>query len=186
MIIYKTINLITGKIYIGQDSKNNPNYYGGGLKIKHAIKKYGKHNFQKIILEQCDSYELLNSREKYWILKYNSIDPNIGYNIDIGGNGAIDRERWLENKKLNRKGGMAKGYKWKHESPLKGKKRELGTPWLLGENNPAKRSDVREKISKSKLGKPRPTNTCIYCGIVASTTNIMRWHNDNCKFKNEN
>ena len=185
MIIYKTINLINNKIYIGQDSKNNPNYYGGGLKIKHAIKKYGKQNFQKIILERCDSYDLLNDREKYWILKYNTTDPSIGYNIDIGGNGAIDRNRWLENKKFNHKGGMRKGYKWKSESPLKGKKRENGTPWLLGENNPAKRLEVRDKISKSKLGKARPTSTCIYCGKIAQYTNIIRWHNQKCKFKKE-
>jgi hypothetical protein len=183
MIIYKTTNLITGKIYIGQDSKNDPNYYGGGLKLKHAIKKYGKENFEKILIEYCTSYELLNSREKYWISQYDSTNPSIGYNIDIGGNGPIDRARWLENKKLNRKGGSKKGYKWKHESPLKGKKRKNGTPWLLGENNPAKRLEVRDKISKSKLGKPRPTSICIYCGKVAQTTNIVRWHNDKCKFK---
>ena len=36
MIIYKTINLITGKIYIGQDSKNNPNYLGSGKYIKRS------------------------------------------------------------------------------------------------------------------------------------------------------
>jgi hypothetical protein len=183
MIIYKTTNLINGKIYIGQDSKNDPNYLGGGLKLKHAIKKYGKENFEKIIIEHCTSYDILNSREKYWILKHDSTNPIIGYNIDVGGNGAVDRARWLENKKLNRKGGLKKGYKWKNESPLKGKKRENGTPWLLGENNPAKRLDVRNKISKSKLGKPRPTSTCIYCKKVAQTTNIIRWHNDNCKFK---
>ena len=186
MIIYKTINLINNKIYIGQDSKNNSNYYGGGLKIKYAIKKYGKHNFQKVILEHCDSYNLLNSREKYWIFKYNSTDPKLGYNIDIGGNGPIDRNRWIENKKLNHKGGVAKGYKWKSESPLKGKIRENGTPWLLGENNPAKQSEVRDKIRESKLGKPRPTVICKHCGKVAQQTNITRWHDDNCKFKKEN
>lgn len=183
MIIYKTTNLINGKLYIGQDSKNNPNYYGGGHKIKLAIKKYGKENFRKDILEYCSTTEYMNLREKYWILYYNSINLTIGYNIDTGGNGPIDRERWLANKKLNRKGGVAKGYKWKHESPLKGKKRENGTPWLLGENNPAKRSDVRDKISKSKLGKSRPTTNCIHCGLIAQQTNITRWHNDNCKFK---
>ena len=45
MIIYKTINLINGKIYIGQDTKNDPNYLGSGKIIKEAIKKYGKKNF---------------------------------------------------------------------------------------------------------------------------------------------
>lgn len=47
MVIYKTTNLINGKIYIGQDSKDRPNYYGSGKLIHRAIKKYGKENFKK-------------------------------------------------------------------------------------------------------------------------------------------
>ena len=39
MIIYKTTNLITGKIYIGQDSKNNPKYLGSGKYLNLSIKK---------------------------------------------------------------------------------------------------------------------------------------------------
>ena len=47
MVIYKTTNLINGKIYIGQDSKNNPKYLGSGVIFLKAIKKYGKENFVK-------------------------------------------------------------------------------------------------------------------------------------------
>ena len=53
MIIYKTTKLINGKFYIGQDSYNNPNYVGSGFILLKAIKKYGRHNFEKIILESC-------------------------------------------------------------------------------------------------------------------------------------
>ena len=53
MVIYKTTNLINGKIYIGQDLENNPNYFGSGLIFKKAILKYGKNNFKKEILEYC-------------------------------------------------------------------------------------------------------------------------------------
>jgi len=42
MIIYKTINLINGKIYIGQDFYNNSEYFGSGILINKAINKYGK------------------------------------------------------------------------------------------------------------------------------------------------
>lgn len=45
MIIYKTTNLINNKIYIGQDSKNNPEYLGSGLKLLKALIKVK--NFQK-------------------------------------------------------------------------------------------------------------------------------------------
>ena len=87
MIIYKTINLISGKIYIGQDSNNNPDYIGSGNLIKLAIKKYGKENFKKTIIEECFSKEQLNEREKFWIEKLNSRDKTIGYNISSGGDG---------------------------------------------------------------------------------------------------
>jgi hypothetical protein len=46
MIVYKTINLIDGKIYIGQDLNNNPDYLGSGIYLKRAIKKHGRNNFK--------------------------------------------------------------------------------------------------------------------------------------------
>ena len=33
MVIYKITNLINGKIYVGQDMSNNPNYFGSGTMI---------------------------------------------------------------------------------------------------------------------------------------------------------
>lgn len=87
MIVYKTTNKLNGKIYIGKDESNNPSYLGSGYILKKAISKYGKDNFIKEILEECDSRELLNEREVYWIEKYKSTDPNIGYNIAKGGTG---------------------------------------------------------------------------------------------------
>lgn len=67
MVIYETVNLINGKKYIGKDSKNNPNYLGSGKYLRRAIKKYGRHNFKKTILETCRTLEELNSREVYWL-----------------------------------------------------------------------------------------------------------------------
>lgn len=93
MIVYKITNLINGKIYVGQDSKNNPTYYGSGKKILLAIKKYGKVNFKKEVLEVCDSLESLNEKEIYWIEKLKSTDKNVGYNISSGGNA---NHGWME------------------------------------------------------------------------------------------
>ena len=48
MYIYKITNNINGKEYIGYKTKTvneSKNYYGSGIIIKHAIKKYGKDNF---------------------------------------------------------------------------------------------------------------------------------------------
>ncbi len=87
MIVYKTTNLINEKIYIGQDSNNNPEYIGSGNLLLRAIKKYGINNFKKEILEICKSKDELNNKEKFWIAKYNSTNKKIGYNISEGGTG---------------------------------------------------------------------------------------------------
>lgn len=87
MIIYKTTNIVNGKIYIGKDIKNDDNYIGSGTILKRAIKKYGINNFKKEIIETCLDLNHLNDREKYWIKQYNSINKNIGYNISTGGYG---------------------------------------------------------------------------------------------------
>jgi hypothetical protein len=86
MIIYKITNLLSGKIYIGKDSKNNPNYYGSGVAIKEAIKRLGKDNFRKDIIEYCTP-ENINEREIYWIEQTNCRDLSIGYNLAPGGDG---------------------------------------------------------------------------------------------------
>ena len=85
MVVYKTTNLITGKIYVGQCVDNRDSYLGSGKWLKRSIKKYGKQNFKKEILETCNSIEELNEREAYWISVLNSTNPKIGYNILEGG-----------------------------------------------------------------------------------------------------
>lgn len=87
MIIYKTTNLINGKIYIGQSINDDPKYLGSGVFLKNAIEKHGKENFIKEIIDNTDSVDELNEKEIYWIEKYNSTDKNIGYNLCSGGKG---------------------------------------------------------------------------------------------------
>ena len=89
MIIYKITNSINDKIYIGKDSHNNSNYYGSGILINKAIKKYGKENFKKEIICYCFLDYEINDREKFYIKFYNSLHPN-GYNLTIGGDGFSD------------------------------------------------------------------------------------------------
>lgn len=87
MVIYKTTNLINNKIYIGQDSKNNPKYLGSGVIFLKALKKYNKNNFSKEIIDSATSIEELNLKEIFWINKFNSTNQKIGYNISLGGSG---------------------------------------------------------------------------------------------------
>ena len=87
--IYKTTNLVNGKIYIGkrQKAKFDVNYIGSGKKLKSAIKHYGKNNFKCEIIEWCETVDQLNTREIYWIDYFNAKDELIGYNISDGGTG---------------------------------------------------------------------------------------------------
>lgn len=91
MLIYKITNNIDGKIYIGLYSKSKENfqkYWGSGVLISRVIKKYGKENFSKEILEEnISTISELFSKEIFYIDKYNSTNPKIGYNISKGGEG---------------------------------------------------------------------------------------------------
>lgn len=91
MIIYRITNKLNGRIYIGKrslmrDDFNKSNYWGSGLYIKRAIKKYGKENFTRDVICECMSLSEMNDREVFYIGFYNSIQPN-GYNIQKGGQG---------------------------------------------------------------------------------------------------
>lgn len=87
MIIYKTTNLINGKIYIGKNKHNNSKYLGSGRRLIKAIQKYGRDFFLKEIVEYCVSNEYMSEREKYWIDYFDSTNRLIGYNLTKGGEG---------------------------------------------------------------------------------------------------
>jgi hypothetical protein len=87
MVIYKVTNKISGKIYVGKDMNNDEQYFGSGVKIKDAIKKYGKDNFRKDIICQCYDYSILNELESFFIYLLSATNPDIGYNMTFGGDG---------------------------------------------------------------------------------------------------
>lgn len=91
MYIYKITNLLNGKVYVGKHTcKNIANpYYGSGVAIKLAIKKYGKEKFKKDILCFCESESDLNSMEIEWISKLGAFGN--GYNMTKGGEGKLGR-----------------------------------------------------------------------------------------------
>ena len=99
--VYKTTNLVNNKIYVGQHKENNRKYLGSGILLNRAIEKYGKTNFKLEILEWCETKDILNEREIYWIDKLNARDLSVGYNIALGGDGGsphiyLDEKRKTE------------------------------------------------------------------------------------------
>jgi hypothetical protein len=85
--IYITTNLVNGKRYIGQKKfdKNWKNYLGSGHHLMKAIKKYGKNNFIRNIIDLAYSIEELNEKEKQWIENYNAVESGDYYNKIEGG-----------------------------------------------------------------------------------------------------
>ena len=92
MYIYKITNLLNGKIYVGKHTcKSIENvYYGSGVAIKAAIKKYGKNAFKKDVLCICKSEDELNKMEIEWISKLGAFGD--GYNMTKGGEGKLGRK----------------------------------------------------------------------------------------------
>ena len=86
--IYQTTNNINGKIYIGkhQTEKVNDGYFGSGVKLQEAIKKYGKENFTKEILFVFDTEQEMNAKEQE-IINEDFVKRRDTYNIGVGGEG---------------------------------------------------------------------------------------------------
>lgn len=90
--IYRIICLKNGRYYIGMHSTNNleDGYFGGGKRIKNSVKKHGKENHKKEILEFLKNREELRSRE-IQIINEDLLDDPLCMNINLGGDGG-----WLK------------------------------------------------------------------------------------------
>ncbi len=87
--IYVTTNTVNGKIYVGQhkSDKFDSWYIGSGLRLKNAVKKYGRDKFTVRLIDTAETKEELNEKEIYWIKKLDSRNPDVGYNLAKGGKG---------------------------------------------------------------------------------------------------
>lgn len=168
MYIYKTVNNINGKVYVGKSEKGfNPNYYGSGTLINKAISKYGRNNFVVEIIELCNTVEELNDREVYWIDYYKQLGET--YNIAEGGTGGHTTKHFTKEQMNEYRGKLSKaqsGRKVSEETKQKLSDANKGK-WhgdtkvtsksikdLWNDPNSVYNSDeYRQKLSKSRIGR---------------------------------
>jgi hypothetical protein len=183
MVIYLTTNLTNGKKYIGLDMNNDDNYFGSGVHIKMAIKKYGKKNFTKQILETCNSREELLLCEKKWIKDLNAVESKEFYNVHEGGiggdttqymshseiiewkqnisKGKIGKTKGIPLSEENKKGiseGLKRYYENGGTAPLQGKIRDEETKRKISESNKGKEFSEEHLINLKKSFKNRDYN----------------------------
>ena len=159
-IIYRVINESNGKVYIGQtvrglhERRRKHNYSKEHSHFHRAIRKYGKNNFKWKMLEECDSQEQLNNRERYYIKKYNSLKN--GYNMTAGG-GVMTG--WNHSDETKHKISL-KSREWysKNEHPNKGRvwPEEFKRKISAGHTGKKLSDEHKNKISKRSSGKNNP------------------------------
>jgi group I intron endonuclease len=155
MIIYKSTNKITGKIYIGQTTHTLDKRIKGHIKESKiesnrpfmlSINKYGEDNFEFETIDSADNLDELNNKEIYWIDFYNSVSPN-GYNVTGGGQG----KKMKTTKELSRiiSEGLKNSEKWQktknsEEYKIKMEKSFIG--WFRGKKfSPEHKEKIWEK-----------------------------------------
>jgi hypothetical protein len=155
MIIYKTINLVNGKVYIGKACGRNAtgrSYLGSGKYYKRAEKKYGKENFRRTTIDVCESLKDQNIKEIFWIDFYDARNPEKGYNISPGGNGG------------DAKGEKSRNFGRRRSEETKLKQRLAKIGKLHSEETKAKMSSVHSgkhhsEETKYRMRKPKSEET---------------------------
>lgn len=176
--IYKTTNVLSGKYYIGMHSTDdlNDGYMGSGNRLRLAIRKHGKENFLREILEFVDSREELKKREEE-IVNINEIAKVECMNLRVGGEGGGTKESARvanefmfsdENREKYSKLRSEQAKKmW--DDPIIRKKMSSNLGWVGKKHS----DDTKQKISESKKGTGKGYNNSQYgtCWITNGTEN---------------
>jgi len=114
-IIYKTTNLLNGRYYIGMHVTTNidDGYLGSGRRIKAEIKKHGRKNFTRVVLEELPSKAELIRCEAELVTDELRADP-LCLNLKNGGEGGWDH---LNDRSLHHKERRTKGTVNSNKSP---------------------------------------------------------------------
>jgi len=179
MYIYRIINKINNKTYIGQTVKElrerfsqHCNDSSNCTLLKKAIKKYGKENFEIKLIQEVYEPARLDEFEHYYIRELNTLAPN-GYNLTTGG--AAPRHSEITKQK------MSETRKGKHPHWATEASRSLEARAKRAESHRGKKASektiIKMKASANKLCKAiKDQNGKIYrsTGDAAKELNLSR------------
>lgn len=182
-IVYEHINKTNGKRYIGITSqplsrrwRKNGAGYKSCVLFYRAIQKYGWDNFEHNILYQGLSKQEAQQKEKEIIAKYQSNNPEFGYNLLSGGEHGFHSEL---SKEKNRQAHLGKKIIYSEETK---ERVRLERKQRWANMSPEKRRYVLRGIlnSKKNLGKRNLGNIrsviCVETGqVFASIADAEEW-----------
>ena len=162
-VIYKIVNGINDKVYIGstQDKKRRWREHKSDLKDNHhrnqhlqnSWNKYGSEEFEFSVIEEVQDKGDLLSREEFYLRYINYHDPESLYNIALDAKAPMrGRKRSAEVKEK-----ISEGNKGKEFSEDRKRKIREGQSDMSGKNNPfygkTHSKTTREKIRKANEGE---------------------------------
>lgn len=174
--IYRIINLVNKKSYVGFHATNKEyyedTYFGSGLMLHQAIKKYGLDKFIMGIIEYVN-VDNWKEKEIFWIKTLKSHAHQGGYNETHGGEGTLglklsykrDSKNMIKSRmKRIKESGYTKKEIEAHkifkekliEANQSKEGRERVSKQFKGKKKPAFTEDHRKNIGKASTGRKIP------------------------------
>lgn len=151
MIIIYCHTSPNGKRYIGRTSSTitvrsgkNGNKYKQNTSFYSDIKKFGWDKFIHEILDECDSVEKAMELEIYYIHKFDSSNPEKGYNKSIGGY-PCNKGLTADEKKQRHYNAVKKWIRSNKERFLATNRKRECTPEYRAKKNEYNKTDARRK-----------------------------------------
>lgn len=169
-VIYKAINLINGKCYIGKTTNKLYNriaqHKHSAIKRKdnsyfyNAIRKYNYDNFKWEVIFECDDKLVLNVMETMKIIvNHSHVSEGKGYNLTWGGDGTSGykhtEEQNRKNSERNKGHVVPDEVREKISNSMKGitRTKEHQEKWNKSRIGHVVLDETRKKISDSMKGK---------------------------------
>jgi len=117
--IYIIVNTINGKSYVGKTGKSltsrwrehiNIARLGTRRYLSSAIRKYGPEAFEMWEIDRAETHEAASLKEMKWIAILRTYKREQGYNLTLGGDGAVGRKNSPE---TNARLSAAQTRRWK-------------------------------------------------------------------------